>query len=52
MFNRVASVIWLIVFSMLLVLSIQKGEVIWIITESLVIFLNALAIVFPNKKEK
>lgn len=52
MFNRLASVIWLIVFSMLLVLSIQKGETVWIITESLVILLNALAIVFPNKKEK
>lgn len=49
MMNRFFNVVWLIVFSMSLVLSIQKGSTVWIVIDSLVILLNAVALLGTSK---
>ncbi|MGE7976659.1 hypothetical protein ACQKOK_28145 [Bacillus cereus] len=47
--NRFFNVVWLIVFSMTLVLSIQKGSAVWIVIDSLIILLNSVALLGTSK---
>lgn len=52
MLNRLIQSVWLVVFSMLLVTSIQDESTVKIVIESIIILMTVVMIVLSNDTEK